>query len=284
MVGARNAAWLSGLLASALLLLLLSPLPVAGDLEGRVGGVVAPMVGAVRGVIRPVTDVLLNAGQIDALAQENAALRQELARAETDLAALREGRIAVEQAAALVESVGGSAGRTVTATVILRDPAPGRQRLVLNRGSEQGIRVGQPVLGAGATLLGIVTEVDTSRARVRLITDRDSAVATILQSSRTPASLVGGGDGLHLDFVPLDATVAPGDVVLTSALGGLLPPGLLVGRVADVSATGQDLFQRITVDPLANLDRAEQVLVMVGFVPGAALDQGDSAGGPGATP
>lgn len=284
MVGARNAAWLSGLLASALLLLLLSPLPVAGDLEGRVGGVVAPMVGAVRGVIRPVTDVLLNAGQIDALAQENAALRQELARAETDLAALREGRIAVEQAAALVESVGGSAGRTVTATVILRDPAPGRQRLVLNRGSEQGIRVGQPVLGAGATLLGIVTEVDTSRARVRLITDRDSAVATILQSSRTPASLVGSGDGLHLDFVPLDATVAPGDVVLTSALGGLLPPGLLVGRVADVSATGQDLFQRITVDPLANLDRAEQVLVMVGFVPGAALDQGDSAGGPGATP
>jgi rod shape-determining protein MreC len=281
-VGARNAAWLSGLLAGALLLLMLSPLPVAGDLEARVGGVVAPMVGAVRGAIRPVTDVLLNTGQIDALAQENAALRQELARAETDLAALREGRIAVEQAAALVESVGANAGRSVTATVILRDPAPGRQRLVLNRGSDDGVRIGQPVLGTGATLLGIVTEVDASRCRVRLITDRDSAVATILQSSRTPASLVGTGGGLRLDFVPLGATVAPGDVVLTSALGGLLPPGLLIGRVADVSAAGQDLFQRITVDPLANLDRAEQVLVMVGFVPGASLGEGDSD--TGATP
>lgn len=279
MVGARNAAWLSSLLAGALVLLMLSPLPVAGNLEARVGGMVAPMVGAVRGAIRPVTDVLLNAGQIDALAQENAALRQEIARAETDLAALREGRIAVEQAAALVESVGANAGRTVTATVILRDPAPGRQRLVLNRGSDDGVRLGQPVLGAGATLLGIVTEVDASRSRVRLITDRDSAVATILQSSRTPASLVGSGGGLRLDFVPLGASVAPGDVVLTSALGGLLPPGLLVGRVAEVSAASQDLFQRVTVDPLANLDRAEQVLVMVGFVPGATLGEGDDSTG-----
>jgi rod shape-determining protein MreC len=276
-VGARNAAWLSGLVATAALLLMLSPLPVAGDIEARLGGVVAPLVGGVRAAIRPVTDVLLNAGQLDTLAQENAALRQELARAETDLAALREGRIAVDQAAALVESVGANAGRTVTATVILRDPAPGRQRLVLNQGSEDGVRVGQPVLGAGATLLGLVTEVDAHRSRVRLITDRDSAVATILQSSRTPASLTGTGDGLRLEFVAIDVTVAAGDVVLTSALGGLLPPGLLVGRVAEVSAAGQDLFQRITVDPLANLDRAEQVLIMVGFTPGASL--GTESGG-----
>ena len=271
MTGARNAAWFSSILVAALVLLALSPLPVAGDIETRAGAAVAPAVDLVGGAIRPVTDVVVHAGQISQLSEENAALRQELSRAQADLASLREGRIALEQAEALIQSVGAEAGTTITATVILRDPAPGRQSVVLNRGSEAGVRVGQPVLGSGATLLGIVTEVNESRSRVRLITDREAAIAALLQSSRTAGSLVGDGDGLRLEFVPLEADVAPGDVVLTSALGGLLPPGLLVGRVSSVEAPGQELHQRIEVDPLGDLERIEQVLVMTGFRPGTTL-------------
>jgi len=274
---ARSAAWFSGIFVAALLLLALSPLPLAGDIEARAGAAVAPAVDVVRDAISPVTDVVLHAGQISELSEENAALRQELSRTQADLAALREGRIALEQANALIASVGAEAGSTTTATVILRDPAPGRQSVVLNQGSKAGVRVGQPVLGSGATLLGIVTEVNESRSRVRLITDRESAIAALLQSSRTAGSLVGDGHALHLDFVALDVAVAPGDVVLTSALGGLLPPGLLVGRVSQVDAPGQELHQRIVVDPLGDLDRIEQVLIMTGFRPGT--DLGTTEGG-----
>lgn len=272
MTSARSAAWFSGIFFAALLLLALSPLPVAGNMEARLGAAVAPAVDLVRNAIRPVSDIMLNAGQISELSEENAALRQELSRTQADLASVREGRIALEQANALIESVGANAGATITATVILRDPAPGRQSVVLNQGSEAGVRVGQPVLGSGATLLGIVTEVNETRSRVRLITDRESAIAALLQSSRTAGSLVGDGDRLHLDFVPLEAAVAPGDVVLTSALGGLLPPGLLVGRVAEVEAPEQDLHQRIVVEPLGDLARIEQVLIMTGFRPGTDLE------------
>ena len=275
MTGARKAAWFSSILVVALVLLALSPLPVAGDIEARAGAAVAPAVDLVRGAIRPVTDVVVHAGQISQLSEENAALRQELSRTQADLASLREGRIALEQAEALIQSVGAEAGITITATVILRDPAPGRQSVVLNRGSEDGVRAGQPVLGAGATLLGIVTEVNESRSRVRLITDREAAIAALLQSSRTAGSLVGDGDGLRLEFVPLEADVAPGDVVLTSALGGLLPPGLLVGRVSSVDAPGQELHQWIEVDPLGDLERIEQVLIMTGFRPGTTLTPAD---------
>ena len=275
MTGARNAVWFSSILVVALVLLALSPLPVAGDIEARAGAAVAPAVDLVRGAIRPVTDVVVHAGQISQLSEENAALRQELSRTQADLASLREGRIALEQAEALIQSVGAEAGITITATVILRDPAPGRQSVVLNRGSEDGVRAGQPVLGAGATLLGIVTEVNESRSRVRLITDREAAIAALLQSSRTAGSLVGDGDGLRLEFVPLEADVAPGDVVLTSALGGLLPPGLLVGRVSSVDAPGQELHQWIEVDPLGDLERIEQVLIMTGFRPGTTLTPAD---------
>lgn len=272
MTGARSVAWFSGIFAAALLLLALSPLPVAGDLEARSGAIVAPVVEVVRGAVQPLTDVALHAGQIEQLSAENAALRQELSRVQSDLALVREGRIAAEQASALTESLGADAGTTITATVILRDPAPGRQSVVLNQGRDAGVQVGQPVLGSGATLLGIVTEVNDSRSRVRLITDRDSAIAALLQSSRTAGSLGGDGDTLWLDFVPIEVAVAPGDVVLTSALAGLLPPGLLVGRVASVDAPPQALHQRIEVDPLGDLDRIEQVLVMTGFRPGATLD------------
>lgn len=271
MLVARNAAWLTSLLGAAVLLLALSPLPFANGLEARLGDAVSPVIRATSAVFQPITDVVLNAGQIDRLAAENAELRRSLARSEADLAALREGRIATDQAAALIASVGADAGEYVTATVILRDPAPGRQSVVLNRGERDGVRPGQPVLGTGATLLGIVTETDTTRSRVRLITDREAALAVLVQSSRTPGSLVGTGDGLRLDFIPLDAPLTEGDVILTSALGGLLPPGLLVGRVTTVEVAGQDLFQSVTVAPLGNLDRIEQVLVMTEFTPGTDL-------------
>lgn len=278
MTNARSAAWFSGIFTAALLLLALSPLPLAGNIESRAGAAVAPAVDFVRGVISPVTDVVVHAGQISRLSEENATLRQELSRTQADLASLREGRIALEQANSLIQSVGAEAGTTITATVILRDPAPGHQSVVLNRGSREGVREGQPVLGSGATLLGIVTEVNESRSRVRLITDREAAIAALLQSSRTAGSLVGDGDGLRLDFVPLEASVAPGDVVLTSALGGLLPPGLLVGRVSKVEAPGQALHQLIEVDPLGDLERIEQVLVMTGFRPGTDLAPAEAQG------
>lgn len=285
MIASRHLAWFSGLLAVAALMLLLARVPIASDIEDRVAATFAPAVGAVQDLVRPATDVALHAEQISELAAENAALRQQLSRAEADLATLRESRIAIEQANALLASMGPGAGRTVTASVILRDPAPGNQSVVLNRGRDDGIRAGQPVLGPGSTLLGIVTEASGSRSRVRLITDRASAHAVLVQASRVPGSLVGDGEGLLLDFVPLEANVAPGDVILTSALGGLLPPGLLVGRVREVDAPEQALSQRILVDPLANLDRIEQVLVMTGFQPGISLDaDAASTGAPEGTP
>ena len=78
-------------------------------------------------------------------------------------------------------------------------------------------------------------------------------------------------------------SVAPGDVVLTSALGGLLPPGLLVGRVAKVEAPDQELHQRIEVAPLGDLDRIEQVLIMTGFRPGTDLARDDEREGTGSS-
>lgn len=270
MTGVRNLAWLSAAFAAALLLLALAPIPIAGDVESRAAAIAAPAASVLRATARPISDVLLNAGQIGELSRENAALRQDLAQAQAEMTALREQRHAEEQASAL-DLAGGQLGTRVTAPVLLRDPAPSRQMLLIARGSADGVRVGQPVLGPGATLIGIVTAADDHRARVRLLHDADSAVAAVLQSSRTQGSLAGAGDGLRLDMVPSAIPVAAGDLVLTSALGGLLPPGLLVGRVAHVEARTEELFARIRVEPLVDYDRLEQVLVLTDFRPGLML-------------
>jgi rod shape-determining protein MreC len=276
----RGAAWLSGLLAAALSLLVLSSLPQSAALEGGIAGFVTPAAGALRGAVRPVTDVLLHAGQLHELAAENAELRRQLERDEADLVALREQGMADAQARALIAAVGAEAGQFVTAAVVARDPAPGRDVLLINRGEREGVRPGQPVLGAGATLVGVVAQVEGGRARVRLLTDRDSAITAIVQASRTPASLAGTGRGMRL--VAHGAPVAAGDVVLSSALGGLLPPGLLAGKVTRVTSAPQDLVETIEVEPLSDFARLEQVLVMTDFRPGAALPS--AAGTAGTSP
>ena len=270
MTGARNLVWLSGAFVAALLLLALSPIPLAGDVESRAAAIVAPVASALRATTRPISDVLLNAGQLGELSRENASLRQELARAQAELAATREQHTASEEAGSLHQAA-GQLGARVTAPVLLRDPAPGRQMLLLGRGTADGVRPGQPVLGPGATLVGIVTASDEHRARVRLLHDSDSAVTGVLQSSRTQGSLAGDGSGLRFDLVAATVPVASGDLVLTSALGGLLPPGLLIGRVASVEARSEEMFARIRVEPLVDYDRLEQLLVLTDFRPGLTL-------------
>lgn len=275
MAGTRSLAWLSLLFAVALALLALSPLPLAADVEARGAAVVTPLAAGLRGAWRPVADVLLNAGQLRTLSAENAALRHEVARVEADNAALREQAITSGQVAALREAVSADgAGRYEPAAVLLRDPSPGRRALLIDRGRAHGVATGQPVLGPAATLVGVITEVQDTRARVRLLDDPHSAVAAVLQQSRVPGALAGaaGGAGaLRLEFVPPDAVIAEGEPVLTSPIGGRLPAGVLIGRVVAVHADDQALFASVTVEAVTDYDRLERVLVMTSFGADALL-------------
>jgi rod shape-determining protein MreC len=276
LVRSRNAARLTLLGFFALLLLALSPLPMSDRLEERGSSLITPATEAIRNAVRPLSDVVLHAGQIEELSQENADLRQQVARLESEGAALRESTGAAQASEALRAALGEGV-QQVTASVIVRDPAPGRQVLVIDHGRADGVAVGQPVLGPGATLVGTVIEVQDHRSRVRLLTDGDSTVASVVQQSRTAAALAGGDSGLHLDFVAVDAQVATGDLIVSSPIGGLLPAGLLIGRVASKESRAQDLFATIEVEPLTDYSRLEHVLVMTGFQPSEQSAAGAAA-------
>ena len=267
MAGSRSAAWFSALLVAALALLAASPLPPAGRAEEQARTLITPVVTFLGDLARPVANVVLRAGELDGLSGENARLRLEVERLERDLATLREQQTEAVAASALLDSARRSADEALVAPVLLRDPAPGRPGILIGSGADDGVLVGQPVLGPGGTLIGLIADVDASHAWLRLLTDGDAAVAVVVQSSRTPGALVGTGDALRLELVERGSDVAVGDLLVTSALGGRVPAGLLAGLVTSVESQPQDLFEAIRVEPLSDPRRLEHVLVLTSFRP-----------------
>ena len=114
-------------------------------------------------------------------------------------------------------------------------------------------------------LYGQVESVTEAASVVRLINDPNSSVAVMVQNSRAHGIMHGSYDGtLTLEYVPIDATVGEGDIVIASGSGGAYPRGIVVGTVRAIEADSSKLYHRITVDPLFNIESCEEVLVLTG--------------------
>lgn len=142
-----------------------------------------------------------------------------------------------------------------------RDPAI--RRIVINRGAQEGVRLGLPVIDH-AGVVGQVTRVFPFTSEVTLLTDRDQAIPVQVLRSGLRSVAYGGGSLGHLDlrFVAPDADIQVGDILVTSGLDGMYPAGLAVARVAKVERAA-GAFSRVSVMPLAGIDRQRQVLVIM---------------------
>ena len=151
--------------------------------------------------------------------------------------------------------------------MIGRDPSPFLHYVVINRGSNDDIRRGMPVV-TNQGLIGRVDAVIADAARVQLITDPASSINVYLQNAGTDAILVGSVTGdVSLDMISQDASVEPGDLILTSGLGGGYPPDLIIGQVLSVRSLDVELFQQAAVQPTVDFSRLEIVLVITNFRP-----------------
>jgi rod shape-determining protein MreC len=149
--------------------------------------------------------------------------------------------------------------------VIGREISPFLQYIIIDKGTEEGVRYGMPVVTQQG-LVGRVDAVIASAARVKLITDSTSVVNIQLQSAEIEAQLKGSLTGdLSLDMIPLDEVIEPGDVVLTSGLGGNYPPNIFVGQVLSTQRRENALFQTASVQPIVNFESINAVLVIDNF-------------------
>jgi rod shape-determining protein MreC len=155
----------------------------------------------------------------------------------------------------------------VAASVIGRDPSPFVKYVIINRGSDDGLRRGMPVVMQQG-LVGRVAAVTAGAARVQLITDAASSVNVRLEPSRAPAVLFGQLTGeIHLDMIPQTALVEVGDLILTSGLGGNYPSNILIGQVTGIRRRENEIFQQASVQPVVDFSRLEIVLIITNFRP-----------------
>lgn len=146
------------------------------------------------------------------------------------------------------------------------DPNPYLRYVTINVGARQGADVGMTVVGGGAGLIGRISQVGPRTAKVRLLTDSESSVAALLQATRATGLVVGQPDGsLEMQYIPQEAEVQVGDVVLTSGLGGTMPKGLVIGQVSAVEGEAYEVFQTAVVRPAVDFERLEIALVLTGF-------------------
>jgi len=157
--------------------------------------------------------------------------------------------------------------RYVAAAVIGRDPSPFVKYTIINRGSDDDLRRGMPVVTQQG-LVGRVASVIAGAARVQLITDPASSVNAQLEPSGAQAVLVGSFTGeLSIEMIPQSASVKVGDLVLSSGLGGNYPANILIGQITSVRSQETELFQHATVQPIVDFSKIEIVLVIINFRP-----------------
>lgn len=159
------------------------------------------------------------------------------------------------------------------ARVTGKSPTRWQAWVQIDKGSADGIEVDQPVVGAtpmageslaGKGLVGKVTAVTTHSAQVQLITDSESSVAAKIQGSRAEGIVEGSVSGtLTMDFVDRDIVVDPKLVVVTSGFGGIYPPAIPIGIVAEVGEEDVNIYKEIEVQAFVDFRVLEEVMVLI---------------------
>lgn len=144
------------------------------------------------------------------------------------------------------------------------------RKLVLDKGQQNGVIAGQPVIDASG-IVGQVTRAYPLSSEVTLVTDRRSTIPVEIRRTGERSVAFGGSpDGtIELRYLRTNADVREGDVLVTSGLDGLFPPGLPVGTVRSVE-TGSSAFVRVLVEPAAHAERTKLLLILLAEPPSQA--------------
>lgn len=187
---------------------------------------------------------------------ENQRLREENSRLVQWVQEAR--RLGVENATlrAQLEYVPDKRSQFVTARVIADTGGAYFHSLLINAGARQFIRRGQAVIWQGG-LIGRIVEVGEHSSRVLLMTDLNSRIPVVVESTGDRAIVRGDNSPRpQLVFLPENSPISPGDRIVTSGHGGVYPPGLAVGAVAEVTDTV------VTVEPFVDWSRLNQAIIL----------------------
>jgi rod shape-determining protein MreC len=261
-------------------LLLISLFVCAALFVGSVVGLLAPVeslaaspLNALSGLLDraalAITNGVSDFAALNQLRERNAALEESLARLQPQYVEALEIVSDYERLAALFNYASRRADQQFLAADVIGGDANNLLRsstIIVNRGARDGIAAGMPVVAGEGTLIGRVIGVSVDAAQVLLITSSSSAVSARIQETRVSGSVIGDVNAaLEMELIPLGAAVSEGDIIITSGLGGIFPPDILIGQVSSVRQ--QELFQVAQIRSLVDFDTLELVLIITNFQP-----------------
>lgn len=198
--------------------------------------------------------------------KENEQLRRDNDALKLQIAELRGKAAEADRLAALLNFRQSHADvPMIGARVIGTSPGAASQTIELDRGEHDGIRRNMGVITPDG-VIGKVIEAYPNTSQVLLLTDKDSGVGAMLADSRVQSPVGGLGEPLlTMKYVPNDDTVNLGDRVITSGMDRIFPRDLPVGTIAEIKPGNP--FKQIRIKPAANLERLEEVLVLLSLRP-----------------
>ncbi|WP_321401526.1 rod shape-determining protein MreC [Maridesulfovibrio sp.] len=206
----------------------------------------------------------------DQLSSQNDLMRLEIMK-------LREKAAEAERFQQLLEIKPVQGWKTNGARIIAHrmGPTAALDSIILNKGVTSGVGSDTPVLSP-LGVLGRVTEPGLSASKALLLTDLNSRISVRGQLHRSTGLLVGNGEGepLSVKYMKLNAPVTDGEILVTSGLAGIFPPGLPVARIVSVERSDISLFLDVEAEPLVDMDNVEEVLLLRRVLPETNSTQG----------
>jgi rod shape-determining protein MreC len=280
------------LLALSLVGMTVSNTPFVRELQSGISFAVRPVQATVAGVASTIGSVISSIQEMQTLRQDNRDLRAELDRLRIENVRLQEFQIENDQLLALLGAKNGSGFHTIAATVIARERPEIGRIMTIDRGTSDGLAVGDVVIAAGGAVAGRISDASPTTAHVTLLSDPSSTVTGMIQAGRATGDVVGQLSS-PLRMANIDATVRVniGDQIVTAGIvlgDGVrspYPKGLPIGQVVDVQRDANAVVQVAFLTPTADLDKLEYVLVITDYQGGLPPPPGSSptpspAGGP----
>lgn len=213
-------------------------------------------------VFKGVSTTLNNYINLIGLKEENQRLMSENKRLHAEAVSLKEKALAYDRLMELLKVKEIVNTEYAVASIIAKDPTNWYRVVVINMGERDRLKPNMGVITADG-VLGRIVKTTSSYSRVLLLSDRNSAIAAMIQRTRAEGIVVGRGGGiLKLNYIMIDSDVQRGDLVLTSGTDGVFPPGIVVGSVVNIESPKNALFHTIDITPAVDLSKVREIMVL----------------------
>ena len=236
--------------------------PIGDRAESVMLKILTPVASLSRGAYQSATEILPEKESVTNLKKQNKALREQITDLKLKVIAFGElenlsyARVTIPESPHLVKG-----------DVIFQEMLSGKSHVILNAGSSQNVEAGQPVVNSLGMLVGIVISAENGTSRIQLLNDIDTNVPVISEYSRTQGLLTYNSNAYTLKYVPKTEKIANKELVLTSALGGQFPYGIMIGTVTGVTSIKSNIMQEIDVQIMADLRNIDRLYILATFKP-----------------